>query len=713
MKLCCPRVLSQPLSATLDPFFKLPERSNIMPKVTVHDGYIWVGDQRIPHLQGEFHAWRNVRAYWPRIIRSIKDIGFKHIASYVEWDFHRITPNGTPLGEIKYDFTGETDQQRDLAGYLDIIDKDDTLWLTIRPGPYIYAETEFGGPPEEASDNHYHRLHPRFLDLADHYMRAVCKVIRPHLATNGGKIVLCQLDNEVSMIKKKGQVIGAGVDVVGSFANFLRGKYGDLDAVNRLYGTRWEGWEEVEPAMACANKKDFVALVDSNEYIEWYCKVYFEHVEGVCRECGIDVPFYVNSTGGPFPHNPAMLGDTICMTDLYFLGAMQTMLPFNAKLLKATQPITAAAEFRCGTFGQAMTESLYANQAMLWMAYGFHGVNYFMVVDRHRWANCPIDAVGRPGTPSTYSLFKRICRTYNAIDYPRFASGLVSDVNLLWWRPHAYTIKPDPTEPHSGGELFDKDTTLNHMYKALLYGNMQFELLYPGARFNSDKPVIIYAGHDFYDKRLAEGLLAHAIAGGTLIFYYNHPVKTVDGEAIDTFNGSLVPPRAIHRYSGSVLLQVGETDREAMPRLISTDTHCLADYDVSSLEGAVTIHHQHLNAGYVVPAGKGKIAVAGFDLTPDSIHAFMGHLGYTSPASTKARGVLCTLLRDKDEYLVGLVNLGKDPVENLHVEIDPAKLDMSRISSVQSAFQGAPVAKRQGGVTCRLPGGEGDIVILS
>nr|MDO8118213.1 beta-galactosidase [Candidatus Sigynarchaeota archaeon] len=98
-----------------------------MVRVDVEDGYINVGSERVPFLQGEFHFWRNTRCFWPRIIASIKDIGFKHVATYIEWDFHRITPNGTQMDDIKYDFTGDTDQQRDLAGYLDMIDNDDTL----------------------------------------------------------------------------------------------------------------------------------------------------------------------------------------------------------------------------------------------------------------------------------------------------------------------------------------------------------------------------------------------------------------------------------------------------------------------------------------------------------------------------------------------------------------------------------------------------------
>lgn len=683
-----------------------------MTRVSIENGYIIAGDRRVPFLQGEFHFWRNTRCFWPRILGSLKDIGFTHLATYVEWAFHRVTPDGTPLDEVAFDFTGETDQQRDLEGYLATIDADDTLWLTVRPGPYIYAETEFGGPPGEVAS--LHRLHPTFLAHATRYLEAACKVLAPHQATRGGKIVLCQLDNEVSMIKAKGQIIGGRVDQHGSYACFLHEKYGDLDTVNRTYGTRWEDWEDAEPTMAPSGKKEFVAFLDAAEYIEWYCAEYFKIIAKIYRDNGIDVPFYVNSTGGPFPHDPARLGDITCMTDLYYMGALRTMLPYNARFLRPWQPITASAEFRCGTFGPAMPDNLYVQQAAMWMAHGFHGVNYFMMVDRHRWANCPVDAVGRPGTPQLYKIFKTICHAYNELDYPRFANGLVCDVNMLWWRKHAYTIKPDPTEPYNNGEQLDADTTFNHAFRTFLDGNMQFEFLVPGAPRNKEKPVIVYSAHDYCDASFARDLLRHAEAGGTVVFYHNHPVKTPAGDQLDVFDGHLVPPRAVHRHSGPAIVQQGLEDRDAFGTGFSTTTTCFADYDVSSLgiDGIVPYRHLHATAGYAVPAGKGRLVVAGFDLDPQSVHPFMATLGITSPVKTAARDVSCTLLRHGNEHVAGVVNLSPEP-RIIDLAIDPAKLDLSSVSSVRSMLQASAPVVAGNTVRCKVPGGEGDILWLA
>ncbi|HMF32483.1 MAG TPA: beta-galactosidase, partial [Candidatus Lokiarchaeia archaeon] len=216
------------------------------PEVSMHDGYFWVGGEKIPPLSGEFHFWRNTRIYWPRILNSIQDLGFKHLATYVHWDFHQLSPGDTPLGQIEYDFTGATNPQRDLAGYLDLIDKSD-LWLNIRPGPYIYAETEFSGPPRHADA--LHRNHPDFIAMAKDYLNAVCPVIKPHLATNGGRVFICQVDNEVSTIRHQEQVLEGPVDQLGSWASFLKQKYGEVSDYNERYGTGYDDWEEIEPVL--------------------------------------------------------------------------------------------------------------------------------------------------------------------------------------------------------------------------------------------------------------------------------------------------------------------------------------------------------------------------------------------------------------------------------------------------------------------------------
>jgi beta-galactosidase len=232
-------------------------------RIQIKEGYLWADGQKIPLLSGEFHFWRNDKKYWSRILDSIKDLGFKHITTYVEWVFHRITPEGTPVGQINYDFTGSTDQQCDLEGYLSLLDKRKDFWLSIRPGPYIYAETEFGGPPEEADK--FHRNHPKFLELSEDYIKNVSKILKPHLVTNGGRIIFCQLDNESSMIKNANQVMNLPLEDPCSFRSFIKQKYGDWEEAAKIFGMEkdWECWDDAAPMPALPmNEKEFLLYLD-------------------------------------------------------------------------------------------------------------------------------------------------------------------------------------------------------------------------------------------------------------------------------------------------------------------------------------------------------------------------------------------------------------------------------------------------------------------
>ena len=119
------------------------------------------------------------------MLDAAKEMGLETIASYVQWHYHEIE-------EGKFDFEGKTDPKRNLVAYLDLVAKSG-LNLIIRPGPYTFAEWNNYGVPDYAAL--YHRLHPKFQAAASRYIKQVCAVIKPHLATQIGPIVLLQPDN--------------------------------------------------------------------------------------------------------------------------------------------------------------------------------------------------------------------------------------------------------------------------------------------------------------------------------------------------------------------------------------------------------------------------------------------------------------------------------------------------------------------------------------
>ncbi|MBD3352641.1 MAG: hypothetical protein GF364_14235, partial [Candidatus Lokiarchaeota archaeon] len=543
-----------------------------------------------------------------------------------------------------------------------------------------YAETEFEGPPREADQ--YHRNHPKFLELAEDYIKHVSKVIKPHLVTNGGRIIFCQLDNECSMIKKQNQVLGLPLEDPSSFKAFIKQEYGDWEEAARIYGLEeeWECWDDVGPMPAAPlNEKEFLLYIDTARYLEWYDALFFKRIADMYEKNGINVPFYINSTGPPFPHDPALLDEFVALrtADIYYLKKEKliNMLTLNAKLLKATAPAVVAGEFRCGTFsGHEMRANLYKYQALLWMAYGYHGVNYFMIVERHRWPNTPIDAVGRPFIAN--KMFKQIIGAYNKIDYPRFTQHSVADINLLWYRPHAFANKAAPLEP--GFDMKD-DYNNNLVYKSLIRANIPFDLWYPNSQFSSinSHPYLIYAGHDFIEEQIADAMLDYAKSGGTIIFLYNYPKKTITGKELSVFGDLLLKPTGGFRCSRNYGINFGY-------RTINVSTKMFLDYKIPGDNSDFQVFKfKHMNVGYIRNVEKGRLVMLGFDLTPVNLEPVLSILGW-KPALTSSSNILSTLyhIPESDELLLTMVNPGDEPI-NAYTSLNKNKLGIADLSLAQ------------------------------
>ncbi|MHA1341285.1 MAG: beta-galactosidase [Promethearchaeota archaeon] len=668
--------------------------------IRIEGGYYFFKNIKIPLLSGEFHFWRNNKRFWNRILDSLKDLGFKHLTTYVEWNFHRIkSASESSSGVEEFDFWGKTDQQTNLEGYLSLLEKRGDFWLSIRPGPYIYAETEFGGPPFEAVK--YHRNHPRFLEMAENYIKNVCKVLKPHLITNGGRIIMCQLDNEVSMIKHQSQVLNLPLEDPCSFRAFIKERYGSWEEAAKLYGLEdeWEGWEDVAPMTAMPlNEREFLLYIDTARYLEWYNMKFFKKIAEFYMKYGINVPFYINSTGPPFPHDPELLDDFIALrtADIYYLkkDKLIDMLTFNAKLLESNSPAVVAGEFRCGTFsGFQMNSDLYKYQALLWMGYGFHGVNYFMLVERHRWPNTPIDAVGRPYI--AYDTMKKIVNAYNKVDFPRFTNYDLSDIQLMWYRPHGFADKAAALEP---GYDLKEDYNFNYIFKNLVRDNIPFKIWYPTSSLKNSKyskldankyPILIYAGHNFFEEKYAREILEYIRAGGTTIFYGNFPTKDINGEEMNIFSDFLINPCGAYRLSangnrGNCGINFGYSS-------FSTDTSFLLDYNIPKSEDLSIFKYKHMNVGYIKRLGKGRAVVLGFDLNKSNLKSVLGILGWKPPFQVDKNGVLSNLYvikgtnngnnKENIEILAFLINTNETMATQCTLSLNLNKLNISNIAT--------------------------------
>jgi beta-galactosidase len=139
-------------------------------------------------ISGEIHPARIPVEYWRHRIQMTKAMGCNTIACYIFWNYHEPT-------EGVFDFkTGN----HDIAHFLEIC-QEEGMWVLFRPGPYVCAEWEFGGIPPyllRIPDIKVRCRDPRYMIATERYLGEMADLIKPMLITQGGPILMVQIENE-------------------------------------------------------------------------------------------------------------------------------------------------------------------------------------------------------------------------------------------------------------------------------------------------------------------------------------------------------------------------------------------------------------------------------------------------------------------------------------------------------------------------------------
>lgn len=135
----------------------------------------------------ELHYPRIPREYWEHRIQAAKALGMNTVCMYVFWNYHE--PE-----EGKYDFSG----QKDIAAFCRLAQKHD-MYVIVRPGPYVCAEWEMGGLPWwllKKEDIKLREQDPYFMERTKLFMNEVGKQLADMQITEGGNIIMVQVENE-------------------------------------------------------------------------------------------------------------------------------------------------------------------------------------------------------------------------------------------------------------------------------------------------------------------------------------------------------------------------------------------------------------------------------------------------------------------------------------------------------------------------------------
>lgn len=140
------------------------------------------------YVSGGMHYFRVPSYYWKDRLQKLVAAGMDAVQTYVAWNLHEPMPG-------VYDFNG----QQDLPAFLTAA-QDAGLLVILRVGPYICAEWEYGGLPAWLlSDNEtmtVRTVDKKYLAAVDRWLGVFLPMMKPYLYSNGGPIILVQVENE-------------------------------------------------------------------------------------------------------------------------------------------------------------------------------------------------------------------------------------------------------------------------------------------------------------------------------------------------------------------------------------------------------------------------------------------------------------------------------------------------------------------------------------
>jgi beta-galactosidase len=150
--------------------------------------YFLLDNKPFQIISGEMHPARIPHEYWRHRIQMAKAMGCNTIAVYVFWNYHETKEGG-------FDFkTGN----KNIAEFIRIC-KQEGMWVLLRPGPYVCAEWDFGGllvSLLKIPDIRIRCMDSRYMSAVTRYIRALSKEVAPLQCSNGGPILMVQVENE-------------------------------------------------------------------------------------------------------------------------------------------------------------------------------------------------------------------------------------------------------------------------------------------------------------------------------------------------------------------------------------------------------------------------------------------------------------------------------------------------------------------------------------
>ncbi|MFO8089959.1 MAG: beta-galactosidase [Desulfatiglandaceae bacterium] len=296
-----------------------------MSQVEIVDGVLYLNGDIHFVISADYPYFRDRPENWADRLERLVELGQNVVTCYIPWRHHEFVINE----ERQFDFVGEHKPNGNVIGFLSLCHTKG-LYVIAKPGPFIHAETNYGGLPdfvcpmwrseiesmkdsegkpvcwpgnELRSDGKTVQdwplpapLDPVFLTEVEHWLQAIAdQVIKP-LTYPDGPIVAVQLGNEG--IYSNAQHGPWAYDYSGSsldcYRRFLQAEYQDLGRYNQSHALPASSWDEIRPPRKWVQPS---RVEDALWYMHWsayqaeYLNEFYQHL---ASSLDVQLPYLVN-----------------------------------------------------------------------------------------------------------------------------------------------------------------------------------------------------------------------------------------------------------------------------------------------------------------------------------------------------------------------------------------------------------------------------------
>lgn len=159
-------------------------------------------------ISGAVHYFRIFPEQWEHSLYNLKAMGCNTVETYIPWNFHE------PRKGV-FNFEGLADVERFVE-----LAQDMGLYIILRPSPYICAEWEFGGLPAWLLKDNQIRVRSQnkeFIQHVDDFFSVLLPKLRKYQFTQGGKVIMMQVENEYGSFSEDHDYLRQIVDITRKY----------------------------------------------------------------------------------------------------------------------------------------------------------------------------------------------------------------------------------------------------------------------------------------------------------------------------------------------------------------------------------------------------------------------------------------------------------------------------------------------------------------